>query len=36
MLDIFRVRLYTDLLRRDLKEAYIESTTPWPANVWVF
>ena len=36
MFDIFGFRLYTDLLRRDLKEAYIESTTPWPANVWVF
>jgi hypothetical protein len=36
MLDIFGVRLYTDLLRRDLSHAFIESTTPWVANIWVF
>ncbi len=36
MLDVFGVRFYTDLLRRDLTKADIELTTPWPANVWVF
>ena len=36
MFDIWGVRFYSDLVRRTLTRAYIESTLPWPATVWVF
>jgi hypothetical protein len=36
LLDIFGIRFYTDLLRRDLGRKDIERSTPWPANIWNF